>query len=128
MSWTRARDKPSADPGDLASPPRQAAGGMSTQGGAQALWVGAGAAGGNGGDGLGGAIFNGGASPFGTPSLTVNACQILQNQASAGAAGLGGSDGVGLGGGIFNVGTLAIDAITVVNQNHASTNGDNIFP
>jgi hypothetical protein len=54
--------------------------------------------------------------------------RILLNQASGGAAGLGGSDGVGLGGGIFNAGTLAIDAITVVNQNHASTSNDNIFP
>jgi hypothetical protein len=79
-------------------------------------------------NGLGGAIFIAGASPLGTPNLTLDGCQILFNQANGGAAGAGGGAGAGLGGGIFNVGTLTIDPTTVVDQNHASTSGNDIFP
>ena len=89
---------------------------------------GTGAAGGNGGNGLGGGIFNAGASPFGTPHLTLDGCLVMLNQAIGGAAGTGGGAGVGLGGGIFNAGTLTIDPFTLVQNNHASTSNDDIFP
>ena len=52
----------------------------------------------------------------------------MLNQAIGGAAGTGGGAGVGLGGGIFNAGTLTIDPFTLVQNNHASTSNDDIFP
>jgi hypothetical protein len=55
---------------------------------------------GNGGNGLGGGHFNGGASPVGTPSLTLQRTLVALNRADGGAAGQGGSAGVGVGGGL----------------------------
>jgi hypothetical protein len=92
------------------------------------LQPGAGAAGGSGGDGLGGGIFNGGASPFGTPDLSLHGCQVLFNEADGGTGGSGGSDGAGIGGGVFSPGTFAFDAMTLIAHNHASTSNDNLFP
>ncbi len=83
---------------------------------------GAGAVGG-GGAGQGGGIFNGGASPFGTPDLSLLGCLVSLNDAEGGAAGTGGSAG-----GVFNLGTYSYDAATVIALNHASTSNDNIFP
>src|SRR5262249_1737859 len=83
---------------------------------------GASAAGGSGGNALGGGIFNGGASPFGTPSLTLEGCQVMHNQAD------GGAGGVGIGGGVFNLGTFSFDAQTLIKNNDASTSNDDIFP
>jgi hypothetical protein len=83
---------------------------------------GASAGGGSGGNALGGGIFNGGASPFGTPSLTLEGCQVMHNQAD------GGAGGVGIGGGVFNLGTFSFDAQTLIKNNDASTSNDDIFP
>jgi hypothetical protein len=70
----------------------------------------------NGGDGLGGAIFNGGASPFGTPDLTLHGC-LVAHYAAGGSAGAGGNAGPGIGGGIDNAGTLAVpDSISFGND------------
>ena len=52
--------------------------------------------GGNGGNGQGGGIFNGGPSPFGTPSLTLQRSLVALNRADGGAA-VGGSAGPGPG-------------------------------
>jgi hypothetical protein len=34
----------------------------------------------------------------------------------------------GIGGGIYNLGTFTFDVFTVIEDNHASTSGDNIGP
>jgi hypothetical protein len=84
---------------------------------------GAGGTGSNGGDGLGGGLaIQAGAS------ATVSGSRIEANLALGGAAGSGGSTGAGLGGGVYHLGTFAVDALTVIKKNHASTSGDDIFP
>ena len=89
---------------------------------------GAGEAGGNGGDGLGGAVFNGGAGgPFAAADLTLLRCLVAFNEANGGSAGKGGSDGHGIGGGVYNLGTLEL-LMTEIALNHASTSNDNLFP
>ena len=89
---------------------------------------GASEAGGNGGNGLGGGIFNDGLSPFGVPDLTLSQCLVALNEADGGTAGEGGSDGQGVGGGVYNLGAFNADVMTVIARNHASTSNDNIFP
>lgn len=40
----------------------------------------------------------------------------------------GGSGGLGIGGGVYNLGVFTFDLFTVINENHASTSNDDIFP
>jgi hypothetical protein len=82
-----------------------------------------GGAGAVGGDGLGGGIFNGGPSPFGTPDLTLTGCLVSLNEADGGA---GVTAGAGIGGGVFNLGTFSADAATIIAHNHASTSNDDL--
>jgi hypothetical protein len=89
---------------------------------ANAAEGGAGATEGNGGDALGGGIFN----DLGA-TATVMANLIIANLADGGPAGLGESVGQSIGGGIYNLGTFALDTLTVVIGNHASTSNDNKF-
>jgi uncharacterized protein (TIGR03118 family) len=92
---------------------------------------GAGGVGGNGGNGQGGGIWNGFPNPAGgTPStLTILDSTIVNNRADGGAAGSGGSDGLGQGGGIYIVagGTVCVDLVTDITDNHASTSDDDVF-
>jgi hypothetical protein len=55
-------------------------------------------------------------------ALTLTADAITHNRAE------GGAGGDGIGGGIYNLGTLAVDGLTIIRHNHASTSNDNIFP
>ena len=55
---------------------------------------------GNGGNGLGGGIFNGVPNPFGTPTLTLRRSLVVFNQAVGGASD-GGTAGLGQGGGLY---------------------------
>jgi hypothetical protein len=43
------------------------------------------------------------------------------------ASGDGGADGAGIGAGVYSLGTLVLDAATVIRHNHASTNNDDCF-
>ena len=85
--------------------------------------------GGNGGNGQGGGVFNGGASPVGTPSLTLQRSLVVLNRADGGAAGSGGSAGLGQGAGLYlGLGGLAsADAWTLIFANDASTSDDDVF-
>jgi hypothetical protein len=102
----------------------------STFDGNQALG-GAGGVGGNGGNGQGGGIWIGGPNPLnGTPStLTLVHSTIVNNRADGGVAGSGGSAGLGQGGGIYIVpgGTVCVDRVTDITDNHASTSDDDVF-
>ncbi len=69
---------------------------------------------GGGGAGLGGGAYN-----DATSSLALTDCSVTQNHAD-------GSPGIG--GGIYTLGTFSADATTVIDDNHASTSGDNIGP
>jgi hypothetical protein len=86
---------------------------------------------GNGGNGQGGGIWIGSPNPLtGTPStLTVVDSTIVNNRADGGAAGSEGSPGRGQGGGIFIVsgGTVCVDLVTAITDNHASTGDDDVF-
>lgn len=88
-----------------------------------------GGVGGNGGNGQGGGIFNGGSSPVGTPSVTLQRTRVLRNQADGGAAGDGGSAGLGVGGGLYLApgGVANADFVTVIVGNDASTSNDDVF-
>jgi uncharacterized protein (TIGR03118 family) len=92
---------------------------------------GAGGAGGNGGNGQGGGIWNGTPNPgTGTPStLTILGSTIIGNRAYGGAAGGGGSAGLGQGGGVYIVpgGTVCVDLVTDIIDNHTSTSDDDVF-
>lgn len=81
-----------------------------------------GGVGGDGGDGLGGGLFNDAGS-----TLSVATSRITHNQARAGQGKGGGSDGQGIGGGIYNLGSLAVDLLTVLAKNLASTSDDDCF-
>jgi hypothetical protein len=85
--------------------------------------------GGNGGDGLGGGIFNGAPTAFGTPSLTLERSLVALNGADGGAADDGGSAGLGVGGGLYLApgGIASADVVTVIFANHASTSDDDVF-
>jgi hypothetical protein len=69
---------------------------------------------GGGGAGLGGGAYN-----DATSSLALTEVVVTQNQAN-------GSPGIG--GGVFAMGMFTFDASTVIEDNHASTSGDNIGP
>jgi hypothetical protein len=105
------------------------------------------AQGGGGGNGLGGGIAN-----LVSATTTVDSSSLSKNQANGdgGGSGLGGgayndatsslaltnssvtqnhaNGSTGIGGGVYSVGTFTVDALTVIDDNHASTNGDNIGP
>jgi hypothetical protein len=79
------------------------------------------AVGGPGGNGLGGALFNGSTGYFGgvaefPPTMTVNDSRLLHNQA-VGGNGIDGNGGDGLGGGVFNgIGApVAVPTVTISN-------------
>jgi hypothetical protein len=83
---------------------------------------GAGAPGGDGGNGEGGGLFNDTGA-----TTTVRTSAIVANQAEGGDAGAGGSDGKGIGGGVYNLGVFKLDAVSVINNNHASNSHDDVF-
>jgi hypothetical protein len=83
---------------------------------------GTGGTGASGGNGEGGGLFLGAGS-----SGTVTSSSIVANVANGGAAGSGGTAGQGVGGGIYSLGTLSLDAMSIVFANLASTSNDNIF-
>ena len=70
--------------------------------------------GGVGRPGLGGGLYN-----DATSSLALTDCSVTRNRAK-------GSPGAG--GGVYNIGTFSFDSATVIDDNHASTSGDNIGP
>jgi hypothetical protein len=85
---------------------------------------GAGGAGANGGDGLGGGCY-----VFGGTTASIDATLIIANAALGGSPGWGGISGQGQGGGLY-IGTTAdvtLDTSTVVTVNYASTSDNNIF-
>jgi hypothetical protein len=79
-------------------------------------------------NGLGGGVFNGGPSPVGTPSQTLDRGLVVFNRADCGAASAGGVAGLGVGGGVYVVpgGTVVADH-TRIKHNHASTSNDDEF-
>jgi hypothetical protein len=78
--------------------------------------------GGNGGDGLGGGIYEDALS-----TLTLNGATVEHNRAIGGDADTGGTDGQGVGGGVYNAGgTVEVDH-TKIKHNHASTSDDDCF-
>jgi hypothetical protein len=82
---------------------------------------------GNGGNGLGGGIFNGPPNPFGTPSLTLQRSLVALNRAEGGSS-TGGSAGSGVGGGLYLApGGFASASLTAVFANDADTSDDNVF-
>ena len=85
--------------------------------------------GGNGGNGLGGGIFNGVPNPFGTPSLTLRRSLVVFNRAAGGAAGDGGTAGLGQGGGLYLApgGVAIADSLTTIFFNDASTSDHDVF-
>jgi hypothetical protein len=90
-----------------------------------------GAGDGTGGNGRGGGVFNGGPSPVGAPSLTLDHSLVMHNSAEGGTAGPGGSAGLGQGGGLYLApgGSVCLDAFTVAHLvgNSASTGDDDVF-
>ena len=75
-------------------------------------------AGANGGNGLGGGLFNDTIS-----TLTITDAQVTHNFAIGGFGGLG----RGVGGGVYSLGVFVPDG-AVIKKNHASTGNDDIFP
>ena len=84
--------------------------------------------GGDGGNGLGGGIFNGAPNPFGTPTLTLRSSLVVFNRADGGASD-GGTAGLGQGGGLYLSpgGVASADPLTDIFFNHASTSDDDVF-
>jgi hypothetical protein len=83
---------------------------------------------GDGGDGLGGGIYNNGpVGPFAASQVTLENVLVRFNEAEGGAAGAGGINGDGVGGGIYNLGTLDLVKAEVT-RNEASTSNNDIFP
>jgi hypothetical protein len=76
----------------------------------------------DGGNGLGGGAYNDDSS-----TLALATSVVTRNQALGGLAGFGGSPGQGIGGGIYNLGRLAIDVVSLVLGNFASTSNNDIF-
>ena len=77
----------------------------------------------NGGDGLGGGVYN-----IAGSEMTVTASKITANWATGGKGKHGGSDGQGIGGGLYHLGTFTVDPATVISKNHASTSNDDVYP
>ncbi len=69
--------------------------------------------------GAGGAGLGGGAYNDATSSLALTTSWVTQNQAN-------GTPGIG--GGIYTIGTFSVNSFTVIEDNHASTSGNNIGP
>lgn len=90
---------------------------------------GAGRTGADGGAGRGGAIFHGGPSGDGPPTLTVSDTLVSLNRADGGAAGDGGRAGAGQGGGGYLTagGTAFARPRTFIFLNTAATDGDDVF-
>jgi CSLREA domain-containing protein len=87
-----------------------------------------GADGGDGGDGLGGGVYNGAGLPNDVASsLQLFGSTVTGNHANGGEAGEGGSDGEGVGGGVYNLGSFDLDALTLIFKNYASTSDDDVF-
>jgi hypothetical protein len=78
--------------------------------------------GGPGGNGFGGGAFN-----DTTSTLALSTSLVTRNQALGGSGGSGGSPGTGVGGGAYNLGRLALDAVSLVIGNFASTSNNDIF-
>jgi len=76
----------------------------------------------DGGDGLGGGVYNDHSS-----FLTLRASTVTKNHANGGDAGAGGTNGQGVGGGVYNLGLFDYDDLTRIDDNHASTSNDDIF-
>ena len=91
--------------------------------------IGGASLGGNGGNGLGGGIFNGVPNPFGTPSLTLRRSLVTFNRAAGGAGGNGGTAGLGQGGGLYLApgGVAIADPLTTIFFNDASTSDHDMF-
>jgi hypothetical protein len=90
--------------------------------------IGGAGVGGNDGNGLGGGVFNGAPTPFGTPAITLNRSVVALNQADGGTASGGGSTGLGLGGGLYVApGGIASADLTAIFANDASTSDDDVF-
>jgi hypothetical protein len=87
--------------------------------------------GGNGGNGLGGGVYNDGSTVFGVSSLTITGSTITHNEAKGGKADDGGSDGQGIGGGAYlaSGGNVCFDVFTLthIKGNKASTSNDDVF-
>jgi hypothetical protein len=77
------------------------------------------ALGGDGGHGSGGGVS------VGDGTVIVVASAITDNQARGGAGEK--EDGLGVGGGVYNLGTVFLDAATVLAGNHAATSDDDCF-
>jgi hypothetical protein len=95
-----------------------------------------GGAGGTGGNGVGGGLFNDGLSIWptnaGTPAtLTVTGSTIIENSTTGGAAGAGGTVGQGIGGGVYlaSGGVVCLDLFTSMNVtgNTATTSNNDVF-
>jgi hypothetical protein len=83
--------------------------------------------GGDGGNGLGGGIFNGAPNPFGTPTVTLRRSLVAFNRA-VGVASDGGTAGLGQGGGLYlSPGAVASADLTGILFNDASTSDDDVF-
>jgi hypothetical protein len=83
---------------------------------------GSGGSGASGGNGEGGGLFIDAGM-----TGTVQSSAIVANLASGGAGGSEGSAGQGLGGGAYNLGTLDVDALSIIFANLASTSNNNLF-
>jgi hypothetical protein len=83
----------------------------------------------DGGNGLGGGIYNDGSTSFGVSSLTVSGSTITHNRTIGGEGDDGGSAGQGIGGGLYIAagGIVCLGTATVVKKNRASTSHDDIF-
>jgi hypothetical protein len=81
------------------------------------LNVAQGGSGSPGGNGFGGGAFNDEES-----TLTFEKSAVTLNRAFGAESG-----GEGVGGGVYNLGTLIVDALTLIRKNRASTSNDNIF-
>jgi hypothetical protein len=81
---------------------------------------------GNGCNGQGGGIFNGGPNQTGTPSLTLDHSIVALNRADGGVAVGGGCAGLGVGGGLYFSpgGVTSADPWTLILANDASTSDD----
>ena len=97
---------------------------------AQNLAVGGqGVAGGNGGNGLGGGLYNDGSSAVGVGSLTITGSTIIRNDADGGSGGAAAAPAKAPAAASISRpgGIVCVDATTVVKQNHASSSNDDIF-
>jgi hypothetical protein len=85
----------------------------------------------DGGNGLGGGVYNDGSTTLGVSSLAVTGSTITHNEALGGEGDDGSSNGQGIGGGLYLAmgGHTCLDPFTVahVKQNRASTRSDDVY-